>query len=210
MDTVASPAPVDPYMMAVFAIMVSTGLLAGLANFFLAGAASARELAKYAVLGVVAALTVPLFLNMTSSNLLESGRTRPLALFVFAGFCLVYVLASRRILEAVADRLLPRGARRAAGVGAASLRSAEEFFRAGVSSTDIDILQAVARGGSVYENLTTLGATPPSREFVNERLALLRELGLLELRTDEQNVMHLCLSPQGARLLSEVSAGGHA
>jgi len=209
----ASPALFDQYMLMIFAIMVCAGLLAGIANFFLSEARAGRDLAKYVVLGIVAALTVPLFLNMTSSNLLEFGRTRPLSVFVFAGFCLVYVLLSRRVFESIANRLLQMGQRQAAGeaMPATPLRTTEDFFRAGLSGMDIEIMRAVSQGGSVYENLTSLAAeTPPSKDFVNDRLVLLRQLGLLDLRTNEQNVMHMCLSPVGAQLLAEVSAGGHA
>lgn len=203
----------DPYMVTILAIMTGAGLLGGVANFYLGEARAARELAKYIVLGIVAALTVPLFLNMTSSNLLDFGRTRPLSVFVFGGFCLLYVLLSRRGFEAIAHRLMQLGQKRGAGVGLASGASPgpEAFFRAGLSATDLDIMHAVSQGGSVYENLASLsGDTPPSKEFVNERLVLLRHMGLLDLRTNEQNVMHICLSPVGAQLLAEVSAGGHA
>lgn len=202
----------DPYMLTVFAIMVSAGLLAGIANFFLSEAHAGREFAKYVVLGVVAALTVPLFLNMTSSNLLEFGRTRPLSVFVFAAFCLVYVLLSRRVFESIANRLLQMGQRQAgSGISVDQLRTTEDFFRAGLSSVDVEIMRAVSQGGSVYDNLTSIASdTPPSKDFVNDRLVVLRQLGLLDLRTNEQNVMHMCLSPVGAQLLSEVSAGGHA
>jgi hypothetical protein len=200
-------------MVMVFTIMVCAGLLAGVANFFLSEARAGRELAKYIVLGIVAALTVPLFLNMTSSNLLEFGRTRPLSVFVFAGFCLVYVLLSRRVFESIANRLLQMGQKQAAGesIPAVALRTTEDFFRAGLSATDIEIMRAVSQGGSVYENLTGLATeVPPSKDFVNDRLVLLRQLGLLDLRTNEQNVIHMCLSSIGAQLLAEVSAEGHA
>lgn len=208
--TTASPALFDPYMLMVLAIMICTGLLSGIANFFLSEAQSGRELSKYIVLGVVAALTVPLFLNMTSSNLLEFGRSRPLSIFVFAGFCLVYVLLSRRVFEAIANRLLQIG-QRTGSESQPPLRTTEDFFRAGISSADIEIMRAVSQGGSVYENLTSSAMeTPPSKDFVNDRLVLLRQLGLLDLRTNEQNVMHMSLSPIGAQLLAEVSEGGHA
>jgi hypothetical protein len=197
----------DPYMMTILAIMTGAGVLAGIANFFLGEARVARELAKSVVLGIVAALTVPLFLNMTSSNLLDFGRTRPLSVFVFGGFCLVYVLLSRRIFEVLAHRLMHLAQPAAAG----ALRAPEEFLRAGLSAIDLDIMHAVSQGGSVYDNLASLSAdAPPSKELVNERLVQLRQMGLLELRTNEQNVMHMCLSPAGAQLLAEVSAGGHA
>jgi hypothetical protein len=35
-------------------------------------------------------------------------------------------------------------------------------------------------------------------------------LGLLELRANEKNILHMCLSSAGSQLLSEVSNGGHA
>lgn len=211
--TSATPAVLDPYMLTIFSIMVCAGVLAGIANFFLSEARAGRDLAKYVVLGIVAALTVPLFLNMTSSNLLDFGRTRPLSVFVFGGFCLVYVLLSRRVFEGIANRLLQMGQRQTTGgnIVAGTLRTTEDFFRAGLSATDVEIMRAVSQGGSVYENLTSLASeTPPSKDFVNDRLVLLRQLGLLDLRTNEQNVMHMCLSPIGAQLLAEVSAGGHA
>ena len=209
-----NPALLDSYMLTVFSIMLAAGVLAGLANFFLSdaeGTASARELLKYLILGVVAALTVPLFLNMTSSNLLEFGRTRPNALFVFGGFCLIYVLLSRRIFESIVHKLMGLGQKRSEAPLSGTPRNAEDFFRAGLSSADLEIMRAVSQGGSVYENLSDLASdTTPPKEFVNERLVLLRQLGLLELRANEKNVLHMCLSAAGSQLLTEVSNGGHA
>ncbi len=209
-----NPALLDSYMLTVFGIMLAAGVLAGIANFFLSdaeGTASARELLKYLILGVVAALTVPLFLNMTSSNLLEFGRTRPNALFVFGGFCLIYVLLSRRIFESIVHKLMGLGQKRSEAPLGGTPRNAEDFFRAGLSSADLEIMRAVSQGGSVYENLSDLASdTTPPKEFVNERLVLLRQLGLLELRANEKNVLHMCLSAAGSQLLTEVSNGGHA
>jgi len=204
----------DSYMLIVLGIMMSTGLLAGIANFFLSdaeGKTPTRELGKFVVLGIVVALTVPLFLNMTSSNLLEFGRTRPNALFVFAGFCLIFVLLSRRPVENIVHKLKQMGQKRSDGPALTTPRSPEDFFRAGLSGTDLEIMRAVSQGGSVYENLSGLAAEIiPSKEFVNDRLVLLRQLGLLELRANEKNILHMCLSSAGSQLLSEVSHSGHA
>lgn len=208
-----NPVLFDQYMLTILGIMLAMGVLAGLANFFLSDAESkstGRDLAKYVVLGIVAALTVPLFLNMTSSNLLEMARNRPNALFVFAGFCLVYVLLSRRVFEGIAHKLLQMGHKRE-GSAAATPRTAEEFFRAGLSGTDIEIMRAVAQGGSVYDNLAGMASeATPSKEFVNDRLTVMRQMGLLELRANEKNILHMCLSQAGTQLLSEVSTTGHA
>jgi RsiW-degrading membrane proteinase PrsW (M82 family) len=98
----------DNYLLLLFGIMVFTGLLGGIANYFISGRgedSALRDLLKYAVLGVVAALTVPLFLNMISSDLLAMAKSRPVDLFVFAGFCLLFVLFSRRLVDGLSTRL---------------------------------------------------------------------------------------------------------
>ena len=103
------PGSLDSHMLIVLLIMVAAGLLGGVANCYLSdrqGDAGRREWGKYLTLGVIVALTVPLFLNMISSNLLEAARTRPVDFFVFAGFCLIYVVTSRRFFENVANKLM--------------------------------------------------------------------------------------------------------
>jgi len=214
MGNATNTALFDGYMLMILGIMVMTGLFAGIANFFLSDTEdkpTARELVKFIVLGIVVALTVPLFLNMTSSNLLEFGRTRPNALFVFAGFCLIFVLLSRRPVENIVNKLKQMGQKRAEVPTLSTPRSPEDFFRAGLSGTDLEIMRAVSQGGSVYENLSGLASEIiPSKEFVNDRLVVLRQLGLLELRANEKNILHMCLSSAGSHLLSEVSNGGNA
>lgn len=98
----------DNYMLLLFGIMLFTGLLGGVANYFLSDRGdvfATRDLLKYAVLGMVASLTVPLFLNMISSDLLAMAKSRPVDLFVFAGFCLLFVLFSRRLVASLSSRL---------------------------------------------------------------------------------------------------------
>lgn len=214
MGNATNTALFDGYMLMILGIMVVTGLFAGIANFFLSDTENkptSRELIKFIVLGIVVALTVPLFLNMTSSNLLEFGRTRPNALFVFAGFCLIFVLLSRRPVENIVNKLRQMGQKRAEGPAINTPRSPEDFFRAGLSGTDLEIMRAVSQGGSVYENLSGLASEIiPSKEFVNDRLVVLRQLGLLELRANEKNILHMCLSSAGSHLLYEVSNGENA
>src|SRR5574343_1044215 len=99
----------DGHMLLILAIMVVAGVLGGAANYFLAdrhGEPARRDWVKYPVFGVVAALTLPLFLNMISSTLLEGARTKPVDFYVFGGFCLIYVVASRRLFEHMVQRLM--------------------------------------------------------------------------------------------------------
>ena len=100
---------VDNYMYLILGIMVAAGVLGGTANYFMAERSadfSIKEMVKYMVLGTVAALMVPLFLNMISSNLLSVAKSRPIDLFVFGGFCIIFVLFSRRFFETVTNRLM--------------------------------------------------------------------------------------------------------
>ncbi len=99
----------DSYMLLLLGIMLCAGILGGAANYFMSdrsGATSGKDLLKYSVLGIVASLTVPLILNMISSDLLVAAKSRPIDLFVFAAFCLIFVLFSRRFVESASAKLL--------------------------------------------------------------------------------------------------------
>lgn len=217
----------DSHMLLILAIMILCGILGGLANFFLAdrqGPPKPGEWRKYPVLGVVAALTVPLFLNMISSTLLEGARTRPVDFFVFAGFCLIYVVASRRLFENVAQRLL--GQLDVVKRDMAQLKQ-QQFEqealvredraerseptadpRETLSYNDIEILRALSEESYVYGNLASLcDKTGLARDLVSQRLTVLKNLGILETRINEKNVLHWFVSPRGKQLLSEVLSG---
>ncbi|MDR1367379.1 MAG: hypothetical protein LBJ76_01495 [Candidatus Accumulibacter sp.] len=121
----APPGGVDGYMLVLLLIMLAAGLLGGAANYYLSepsADASSRSWKKYLTLGVFSALTVPLFLNMLSSNLMDAGRTHPISFFIFSGFCLVYVLLSRRFFEPLVARLFGsrKGEERAAPAGSSN------------------------------------------------------------------------------------------
>ena len=105
----ASGITLDSYMLLLLTIMLAAGVLGGAANYFMREKESGTPgtgFLKYAVLGIVAALTVPLFLNMISSDLLAAAKARPIDLFVFAGFCLLFVIFTRRFVEGAANKLL--------------------------------------------------------------------------------------------------------
>lgn len=60
----------------------------------------------YVLLGIIAAAVVPLFLNTISSNLLETGQSNWLIIFIFFGFCLIAALFSRSFLESMYSRVI--------------------------------------------------------------------------------------------------------
>lgn len=219
----------DSHMLMIFGIMFLAGLLGGIANFFLSerqADSGKQEWVRYPVLGVVAALTVPLFLNMISSTLLEGARTKPTDFYVFAGFCLIYVVASRRIFENVALKLLGQidqvkrdmqhlKQRREAPPPPPPAKEEKTEApeprpepREALSYNDIEILRALSEESYVYGNLAALcEKTRLGRELVSQRLMLMKSMGVIETRINEKNVLHWFVSPRGKQVLSEILAG---
>ena len=207
-------------MLLILLIMVAAGALGGVANYFLADRPrepGRRDWLKYPILGIVAALTVPLFLNMISSTLLEGARTKPVDFFAFAGFCLIYVVASRRLLENVAQRLRSQLDQIRREVGelqqqqeeAARVEpAAEPEPREVLSYNDVEILRALAEESFVYGNLAAIcERTGQARDFVSQRLTVMKSLGVIETRINDKNVLHWAVSTRGKAVLGEILAG---
>ncbi len=233
MGTAESAAQLDIHLAILLGIMIATGLLGGLANHFL----NEREnhapwggALRHLVLGTVAALTVPLFLNMMSSHLLEATRLNPNELFVFAGFCLIYVVVSRRFFDNLAAHLMhqveqmrremhplqqaderaPAGAafaRPATADAGAQPAAVTEMPRNAVSYGDIELMRAIGEGNVIYGAHSTLGTkTSLPREQIATRLAALKALGLIESKIDERNVVRWHLTHKGRSLIDGISA----
>src|SRR5262245_56110250 len=92
--------------------MLAMGVLGGTINFVLASGDAVHGSvgwARAALLGVGAAILIPLFLNTISSNLLSDVLTAAepgASALVFAGFCLVAAISSRAFIQTLADRVL--------------------------------------------------------------------------------------------------------
>lgn len=218
----------DGHMLLILAIMVVAGVLGGIANYFLAdrhGEPARRDWVKYPVFGVVAALTVPLFLNMISSTLLEGARTKPVDFYVFAGFCLIYVVASRRLFENMVQRLMGQidQVRRDVGhlkqqkrdepvVAAKSepepIKLAEPDPKEVLSYNDVEILRALAEESFVYGNLAAIcDSTGLARDFVSQRLSVMKAMGVIETRINDKNVLHWFVSARGKAVLNDILGG---
>ncbi|MFN4342450.1 MAG: YEATS-associated helix-containing protein [Azonexus sp.] len=219
----------DGHMLLILGIMIVTGVLGGIANLYLAdrhGEPGRRDWVKYPVFGVVAALTVPLFLNMISSTLLEGARIKPVDYYVFAGFCVLYVVASRRLFENIVQRLLGQIDQVRRDVGqirqqqreeplavalraeAETPRPAEPDPREVLSYNDVEILRALADGHFVYGNLASICETTGlTRELVSQRLTVMKAMGVIETRINEKNVLHWFVSARGKSLLADILSG---
>jgi hypothetical protein len=218
----------DGHMLLILAIMVVAGILGGIANYFLAdrhGEPARRDWVKYPVFGVVAALTVPLFLNMISSTLLEGARTKPVDFYVFAGFCLIYVVASRRLFENMVQRLMGQIDQVRREVGHLKQQKRDEPIVAPkseaepvklaapdpkevLSYNDVEILRALAEECFVYGNLVAIcDSTGLARDFVSQRLSVMKAMGVIETRINDKNVLHWFVSARGKAVLNDILGG---
>ncbi len=224
----------DSYMLIVLLIMVAAGVLGGIANYYLSerqNDSGRGDWGKFLILGVIAALTVPLFLNMISSNLLEAARTRPVDFFVFAGFCLIYVVVSRRFFENVANKLMGQMDQVRREMGQMKQQRQEmalppvvlreepapvaeapiakpEVIKESLSYNDIEILRALSEDSYVYGNLVGItDKTGLARDLVSTRLTVMKNLGVIETRISDKNVLHWYVSPRGKQMLEDVLSG---
>jgi len=90
-------------------LIISSGLIGGYANYH--RYESNQEFHRFnfrksILIGIVSASTVPLFLQMVSSNLLTEADNEPTKYFVFVGFCLIAAFFSNRFLQSVADKVI--------------------------------------------------------------------------------------------------------
>ncbi|MDR1888598.1 MAG: hypothetical protein LBQ81_04365 [Zoogloeaceae bacterium] len=209
-------------------VMVVAGVLGGLANFYIAerqyGRYAHKGWPRYLVFGVVTALTAPLLLNMLSSNLMDAARVRPGDLFVFAAFCLIYVVAVQRIFENPAgfykeeqERLRAELLREVEGLRrefleteAAELAISEAAAdpREALTYNDIEVLRALSEESYVYGNLAALTEkTALGRELISQRLTVLKGANLIDTRISDKNVLHWVISNRGRQVLADVLAG---
>lgn len=219
-------------MLIILGIMILAGVLGGAANYFLTDRQAETQRGhgwqKYIVLGVVAALTVPLFLNMISSTLLEGARSKPVDFFSFAGFCLIYVIATRRFLENVLQRLLGQFDQVKRELGQIKEQQKSEPMivlppvaektpeavappevkaepKEVLSYNDIEILRALVSESFVYGNLAAIcDRTGLNREFISQRLTIMKNMGVIETRINDKNVLHWAVSTRGKAVLGEI------
>lgn len=99
----------ENYLCSIFWITIVTGLLGGTINFlFLENEEKEwyKNLLKSLVVGIGASFVVPLFLQTISSNLINQCKQDSMYFFVYAGFCIVASIFSKRFLKTVGDNVL--------------------------------------------------------------------------------------------------------
>jgi len=99
------------YMILLIDIMIVSGALGGMVSALLSWRDDQSFLGliiKHTLTGIVMAMTVPLILNMFSSDLLDAGQAKPLRLFILSGLCIFVALFSTIALERICGSRLNR------------------------------------------------------------------------------------------------------
>ena len=93
------------YIVLMAGVMLLTGALGGYANY-LNSKAEERHLSKSMIMGIIATITIPLFLKIVDSNLISVTTLDPYNILVFAGFCVLAAFYSAKFLEGLSGRIL--------------------------------------------------------------------------------------------------------
>lgn len=192
-------------------IMLSMGILGGLVAYLATNTEPFCwiKLSRNVTLGLAAAILVPLFLRMISSNLVEEAVIKSDGYFVFAGFCMVAALSSQSFISSVTRKLLNEIQEKASSVeqkleavesnikpfierseepdSEIQRNDLEENQRLISCLADFDLKILKAMDQSEYAVRTAGGICQQlnlalnSREVIRERLIHLKELGLVNV-----------------------------
>jgi len=210
------------FLFLISGIMIGSGILGGLVNFFLSENHKSpvwKALLGYCLLGIVAALTVPLFLNTISSDLLSNAPKKPVNLFIFNGICLLFALFSCRLKENVLNKRFQATGSITRDPGNSDpvemdhdvnigdrKGSKGRLGRAGISESELKILKVMASETPVHQSLVGLLKDPElEKEPVNETLSFLMAKGLVEQKLNQENKLRLYLTPKAKQVLDKIN-----
>ena len=210
------------YMILIVGVMIISGASGGIVSALLSARddrLSLRSIIKHTLVGMVTALTIPLLLNLLSSDLIESGQTRPLKLFTLSGLCVScgcflpdflseFLQADQRTKARVVSKFLKQGTSR---------KNRERTIKAmHVSSPDktktmenqSKILRALAGTEDAKLTLADLMRSAEiSQKDFDETLSLLMAKGAVAQELSGGSKLQLVLTTRGRQQLSKMSAG---
>ena len=208
------------FLILVLGIMVMSGILAGLTSYFFSENQKTRVLQAIfgrCLLGIAAALTVPLFLNIISSNLLATAQKNPINLLVFNGICLIFafvlcrfkeilfVKQSKKIEKDKKDNtiIIPIKTEYDFETSQGEFLR-DKMHRTGMSASELKILGSIANKKHGHTSLVNLLKDPELiNEKINETLSSLMAKGFVEQRLSKENRLLLYLTPKGHRILAD-------
>lgn len=216
----------DGFLFLLLGIMVISGILAGLINYFLTGNQKSpvfRAVLADCLLGIAGALIVPLFLNIISNNLLAAAQKNPANLFVLNGICLVFAFALCRFKEIIfIKRPQKTEASKKENAIIIPIKTGYDLKidqqkilkngsdRIGMSGSELKIMRSIAEKKYAYASLVDLLKDPELvNEKVNETLSSLMAKGIVEQRLSKDNRLLLYLTLKGDRVLRKALGESH-
>ncbi|MDR3352103.1 MAG: hypothetical protein LBO00_03650 [Zoogloeaceae bacterium] len=225
----SSPGAFDFHFLLALIAMIVAGGFGGLIHHHLGErqfGGGWHSLWRDLALGLFTALTLPLFLVVLSSPLLENIRVRATDLYVFFAFGLVYVVAILRIFGNLAYRkkllqlerevallreeqdAVRRYVESIIAANEAAAQAHGEEIHSALTYNDVALLKALAEESCVYGNLAALAErTALGRDLIHQRLALLRNLGLIDTRIQDKNILHWVISSHGRQAIADFLSG---
>ena len=206
--------------------MVLSGILAGIASYFLMENQRPPVLKMvfgYCLLGISAALTVPLFLKVISSDLLTRAQRDSTNLFVFNGICLIFAFAACRFKEILfikrtqktekekKENTIVIPIRTEYGFETTRRESkSDQTDKDDLLSGELKILRSIAAKKHGNTSLVDLLKDPNlAGEKINETLSSLMVKGFVEQRLSKENRLLLYLTSKGDLSLRKTLGQSH-
>ena len=177
----------------------------------------------YCLLGISAALIVPLFLKIISSDLLTRAQKDPINLIVFNGICLVFAFAACRFKEILFIKRTPKTEKEQKDntivipirteYGFETTRRdiiRDQTDKDDILSGELKILRSIAAKKHGNTSLVDLLKDPNlADEKINETLSSLMAKGFVEQRLSKENRLLLYLTPRGDLILRKTLGQSH-
>jgi DNA-binding MarR family transcriptional regulator len=206
------------FLFLVLGIMILAGILAGTVSYFLMENQRlpvGKAIFRYCLLGISAALTVPLFLKIISSDLLAQAQRSPANLLVFNGVCLIFAFVACRFKEIVfikrtqdvekdkKENTIVIPIKTEYGLDTARQEfKKDKTGKDPILSGELKILRSIVKRKHAHTSLVDLLKDPDlADEKINETLSSLMAKGFVEQRLSKENKLLLYLTPKGDSML---------
>lgn len=214
------------FLFLVLGIMILAGILAGTASYFLMENQRlpvGKAIFRYCLLGISAALTVPLFLKIISSDLLAQAQRSPANLLVFNGVCLIFAFVACRFKEIVfikrtqdvekdkKENTIVIPIKTEYGLDTARQEfKKDKTGKDPILSGELKIMRSIVMRKHAHTSLVDLLKDPDlADEKINETLSSLMAKGFVEQRLSKENKLLLYLTPKGDRMLTHTFGQSH-
>jgi hypothetical protein len=214
----------DGYLLLVIlGIIIISGTLGGLASYYIGAQYRISDrlmIPKYSILGTAAALTMPLFLNMVSSDLLLTAHAEPLNLLVFTGLCVIFSAGTCLLVDNMTVRQplkvkmitekSPQAVHTEEGspetVAADQPAREDKHLKGGISENDFKIMTLMREENNYFDRTLDelLKMSDLTNNEFNESLSLVMAKGLVGQKLTEGNNLLFSLTPKGRQILSRI------